>query len=92
MCRWRSDETVLLVAWIDQTRGFSVSDSVGRRVGRVECPMYGTKPDAPDAVAVISDGWLHRHFVVPATHIRDVDASTGEIVLTSRRRELRRFL
>ena len=54
--------------------------------------MYGTEPDIPDAVAVVSDGWLHRHFVVRATQIRTVDPSTGDIVLTTRRRELRRFL
>ena len=77
---------------IEETCGFSVSDSAGRKVGHVECAMYGTKPDVPDAVAVVSDGWLHHHFVVPATQIRMVDASTGEIVLRSKLRELRRFL
>jgi hypothetical protein len=36
----------------DQTRGdcrFLVTDRSGKRVGRVESPMYGTAPDRPDA-------------------------------------------
>jgi hypothetical protein len=32
--------------------GYLVADAQGRVVGRVECPMYGTSPDEPDAVSV----------------------------------------
>ena len=39
--------------------GFLVADREGRIVGRVECPMYGTAPDIPDALAVRS-GFLAR--------------------------------
>ena len=31
------------------TTGFLVADNRGRVVGKVECPMYGTLPDVPDA-------------------------------------------
>ena len=41
------------------TSGFLVADVRGRLVGRVECPMYGTAPDVPDALAVRS-GFLAR--------------------------------
>ena len=34
--------------------GFLVADRDGKVVGRVECPMYGTAPDVPDALAVRS--------------------------------------
>jgi hypothetical protein len=77
---------------IDEMLGFFVSDCAGRKVGRVECPMYGTEPDVPDSVAVVSEGLLHHHFVVPAGQIRTVDALSGQIVLSRRLGELRRFL
>ena len=50
--------------------GFLVADREGRVVGRVECPMYGTAPDGPDALAVRS-GFLARRKrrVVPADAI-----------------------
>ncbi len=34
------------------TAGFLVADNRGRVVGKVECPMYGTLPDVPDALSV----------------------------------------
>jgi hypothetical protein len=33
------------------TAGFLVADNRGRVIGKVECPMYGTLPDVPDALA-----------------------------------------
>ena len=36
------------------TIGYLVADVTGRIVGRVECPMYGTAPDVPDALSVRS--------------------------------------
>ena len=36
------------------TAGYLVADARGRIVGRVECPMYGTSPEQPDALAVRS--------------------------------------
>ena len=29
-----------------------MADAHGRTVGRVECPMYGTSPEEPDALSV----------------------------------------
>ena len=77
---------------IGETGGFTVSDSTGRHVGQVECSLYGTSPVFPDALAIRSDGLLHRHFLVPATAIRKVDELTGELELALERDELRRFL
>ena len=37
-----------------RTAGFLVADARGRIVGRVECPMYGTSPENPDALSVRS--------------------------------------
>ena len=77
---------------IEETSGFTVSDSTGRHVGQVESSLYGTSPDVPDALAIRSHGLLHRHFIVPATAISKVDELTGEIELVLERGRLRRFL
>ena len=37
-----------------RTAGYIVADRQGRLVGKVECPMYGTAPDVPDALSVKS--------------------------------------
>jgi hypothetical protein len=72
--------------------GFIVADREGRVVGRVECPMYGTAPDVPDALAVRS-GWLARtRRVVPAEAIEEIDDSTGVIGLRVERDSLKSFL
>jgi hypothetical protein len=73
--------------------GFLVSDREGRVVGRVECPMYGTAPDVPDALAVRS-GFLarRRRRVVPADAIEDVDDASGMIGLSVGRESLKSFL
>ena len=73
--------------------GFLVADREGRVVGRVECPMYGTAPDVPDALAVRS-GFLARRKrrVVPADAIEDIDDASGVIGLRVGRDSLRSFL
>jgi hypothetical protein len=73
--------------------GFLVADSEGRVVGRVECPMYGTAPDVPDALAVRS-GFLARRKrrVVPADAIEDIDDASGVIGLRVGRDSLKSFL
>jgi hypothetical protein len=73
--------------------GFLVADHEGRVVGRVECPMYGTAPDVPDALAVRS-GFLarRRRRVVPADAIEDVDDTAGVIGLSVARDSLKSFL
>jgi hypothetical protein len=73
--------------------GFLVSDREGRVVGRVECPMYGTAPDVPDALAVRS-GFLarRRRRVVPADTIEAIDDASGVIGLSVGRDSLKSFL
>jgi len=73
--------------------GFLVADREGRVVGRVECPMYGTAPDVPDALAVRS-GFLARRKrrVVPADAIEDIDDASGIIGLRVGRDSLKSFL
>jgi hypothetical protein len=72
--------------------GFLVSDREGRLVGRVECPMYGTAPDVPDALAVRSGFLARRRRVVPADAIDEIDDSSRMIELSVERDELKSFL
>jgi len=72
--------------------GFLVSDRAGRVVGRVECPMYGTAPDVPDALAVRSGFLARRRRVVPANAIDEIDDSSRVIELSVERDQLQSFL
>jgi hypothetical protein len=72
--------------------GFLVSDREGRVVGRVECPMYGTAPDVPDALAVRSGFLARRRRVVPADAIDEIDDTSRVIELSVERDELKSFL
>lgn len=72
--------------------GFLVTDSEGRSVGRVECPMYGTAPDVPDALAVRSGFIARRRRVVPAEAIEEIDDASGVIGLSVARDSLQSFL
>jgi hypothetical protein len=74
------------------TSGFLVADVRGRLVGRVECPMYGTAPDEPDAIAVRSRSFLSRRRLVPAEAIAEIDGSSGVIGLRVERESIRTFL
>jgi hypothetical protein len=74
------------------TTGFLVADNRGRVIGKVECPMYGTLPDVPDALSVKS-GFMSRHRrLVPADTIAEVDATTKVVGLRVAREAIRRFL
>ena len=74
------------------TTGFLVADNRGRVVGKVECPMYGTLPDIPDALSVKS-GFLSRHRrLVPADTIAEVDPTSKVVGLRVAREAIRRFL
>lgn len=77
-----------------ETPGYLVSDSRGRVVGLVECPMYGTEPDLPDALSVRRKGLLfaHRRHLVPAETIEEIDGATGVVELSVERHALRSFL
>ena len=75
------------------TRGFLVADSQGLPLGRVECAMYGSRPDRPDALAVRAGGLLgRRRRLVPAEAIRAIDGTAGTIGLLVGREQLRTFL
>jgi hypothetical protein len=72
-------------------KGFLVADVRGRVIGRVESPMYGTKPDIPDALAVRS-GFLRGRRLVPADAIGEIDQGTRVIGLSVVREQIRKFL
>ncbi len=75
-----------------RTTGYIVADSRGRVLGRVESPMYGTRPDAPDALAVRKGFFARRRHLVPADAIEQIDGASGVIGLRVDREHIRRFL
>jgi hypothetical protein len=74
------------------TKGFLVADARGRVVGRVECPMYGTAPDTPDALSVRSGFLSRRRRLVPAESIEQIDDGARVIGLRVELDAIRRFL
>ena len=74
-----------------RTAGFLVADARGRVVGRVECPMYGTQPDLPDALSVRRGFFGRRRHLVPADAIEQIDGSSGVVGLSVERDALRSF-
>ena len=74
-----------------RTAGFLVADARGRIVGRVECPMYGTQPEVPDALSV-RKGFARRRRLVPADAIDQIDGRSGVVGLKVARDSLRSFL
>jgi len=74
-----------------RTAGFLVADAQGRLVGRVECPMYGTSPETPDALSVKS-GWLGRRRLVAVESIEQVDDGAKVIGLRVDREAVPTFL
>ena len=75
-----------------RTAGYIVADRQGRLVGKVECPMYGTAPDVPDALSVKSGLFSRRRRLVPADTIDQIDGSSGVIELRVDRDAIRSFL
>ncbi len=75
-----------------RTAGYLVADRRGRVVGRVECPMYGTAPDVPDALAVRGGLFQRRRHLVPAEAIEQIDGQSGVIGLRVDRENVRSFL
>jgi hypothetical protein len=75
-----------------ETTGFLVADARGRIVGRVECPMYGTSPETPDALSVRSGFFPRRRRLVPAESIEQIDDGTRVIGLRINRDAIRTFL
>ena len=75
-----------------RTAGFLVADAKGRVVGTVECPMYGTSPEMPDALSVRS-GWLaRRRRIVPAESIEQLVNGSKVIGLRVDREAIKTFL
>lgn len=75
-----------------RTAGYLVADRRGRIVGRVECPMYGTAPDVPDALSVRAGFLSRRRRLVPADTIAQIDGQSGVIGLRVERESIRNFL
>jgi hypothetical protein len=83
-----------LAAQLAGTGGYLVADSRGRVLGKVECAMYGTAPDVPDALAVKPGfGFLSRkRRIVPVESIEQIDGSSKVIGLRVERDAIRSFL
>lgn len=77
---------------LSRTIGYLVADVRGRVLGRVECPMYGTAPDLPDALSVRSGFLSRRRRLVPASSIREIDGSSRVVDLSVGREAIRAFL
>jgi hypothetical protein len=75
-----------------RTSGFLVADAHGRTVGRVECPMYGTSPEQPDALSVRAGMFSRRRRLVPASSIEQIDDGTRVIGLRVDRDSIKTFL
>jgi hypothetical protein len=75
-----------------RTIGFLVADAKGRVVGTVEAPMYGSKPDVPDAISVRSGFLSRRRRLVPADAISEIDSRSGVVGLSVDRDAVLSFL
>jgi len=74
------------------TAGYLVADARGRVIGRVECPMYGSSPETPDALSVRSGFLSRRRRLVPAETIEQIDGGSKVIGLRVERDAIRTFL
>jgi len=74
------------------TTGYLVADARGRIVGKVECPMYGSSPEEPDALSVRSGLFARRRRLVPAESIEQIDGGSKVIGLRIERESIRTFL
>src|SRR5262249_18069498 len=74
------------------TVGFRVTDAAGRLLGLVECPMYGTRPDEPDALSVRARRFFASRRMVPMDAISEIDGAERRIDLRVDRDALPRFL
>jgi hypothetical protein len=77
---------------LKNTAGYLVADARGRVVGKVECPMYGTSPEVPDALSVRSGFLSRRRRLVPADSIELIDGGSRVIGLRIERDSIRTFL
>ena len=77
---------------LKDTTGYLVADARGRIVGKVECAMYGTSPETPDALSVRSGFLARRRRLVPAETIEQIDGGSKVIGLRIDRDSIRTFL
>lgn len=77
---------------LNRITGYLVADRTGHLVGKVECAMYGTAPDLPDAVSVKSRPFSRHRLIVPANVIAEVDCTSGVVGLSVDCSAIRRFL
>jgi hypothetical protein len=77
---------------LTSTAGFVVADKRGKVIGRVECPMYGTMPNIPDALSVRPGRFSRQRRLVPADTIAEIDPHGRVIELRVARETIRRFL
>jgi hypothetical protein len=75
-----------------QTIGYLVADARGRVVGRVECAMYGTAREIPDALSVRFGFLSRRRRLVPAGTIEEIDRVSGVVGLKVERESILAFL
>jgi hypothetical protein len=75
-----------------RTAGYLVADRTGHLVGRVECPMYGTSPELPDALSVKPRRLSRHRLIVPADTISEIDGASGVVGLKVDRPAIRTFL
>jgi hypothetical protein len=66
-------------------------------LGKVECAMYGTAPDVPDALAVKGGGFglaflSRKRRIVPVDSIEQIDGFSKVIGLRVERDAIRSFL
>jgi len=73
------------------TTGYLVTDSSGHWIGKVECPMYGTSPTVPDALAVKTGALIHHRKIVPAETIAEIHGLSGVVALSTDRASLASF-
>jgi hypothetical protein len=81
-----------LPADLTTTAGYVVADNTGRVIGRVECPMYGTTPNIPDALSVRAGRFSRHRRLVPADTIAEINQAGRVIELRVARESIRRFL
>jgi len=77
---------------LGRTSGYLVADRTGHLIGRVECAMYGTSANVPDALSVKSRAFSRRRLLVPAASIAESDGASGVVGLNVDRDAVRRFL
>jgi hypothetical protein len=85
-------EAVLTDFDLRHTIGYLVADVKGRVVGRVECAMYGSERDRPDALSVRSGFLSRRRRLVPLGAIQEIDGTSGVVGLNVERESIRLFL